>query len=348
MTTPLNTSDIAQLFAREFDVGSAERIETVTHGYLSTNWIVHTANDSFFLKQYRLPLAENDVRAIHEVIDLFEDQSIPVIKALPARNGNTVVTFNGRLYSLFPFAHGVQRHRKDLTAGEIGALGGMLAAIHRAGAELPHPLHLPLFKGWDRTLFLERANEIRAILNAKTVLDDFDRAAAAAIEYKLSKIFNDFRDPEDFDFSEYAVLHGDFHEHNVFFNDQHAITHVFDWEKTSYGPRGYELVRSMYLTCVSLETMHPEEAFKRAKTFFDAYQNEYPVSEEEFRTALEFYYIDQFYSIWIERLHYHDKIFKADELLAESIARIRFLEEYREEFARRMFNDKTLFSFITS
>ena len=103
----------------------------------------------------------------------------------------------------------------------------------------------------------------------------------------------------------------------------------------------------MYLICISIEGITAEEAFRRAKSFFDAYQKISPLTEQEFRIALECYYINQFYGIWIERLHYKEKIYKADPLLAESINRISFLEQYREELVRRMFNDKSLFSFIT-
>jgi hypothetical protein len=41
--------EITSLFEREFDYGRAERVEVVTTGYLSTNWIIHTPKNIFFL-----------------------------------------------------------------------------------------------------------------------------------------------------------------------------------------------------------------------------------------------------------------------------------------------------------
>ncbi len=337
--------EITSLFEREFDYGRAERVEVVTTGYLSTNWIIHTRDTVFFLKKYRSKFSPKEILAIHEVMRLFETEGIPIINPLPTRNEQTVFEYDNGLYSLFPYVKGKSVQRDELETGHIAALGTMLAQIHDKGGLLPNPRDLAIFNGWDRTLFLEQVNDIKKIQSAKPHLDEFDRAVHEAIEYKLSHIFGDLRVPEDFFFSEYVVMHGDFHEQNVFFDDHTAITHVFDWEKTAYGPRAFELVRSLYLVCIAADDINVEQAFARAKIFFDAYQKVLPLTEEEFRTAVEFYYVDQFYSIWIEHLHYHEKISVADKLLKESISRIQFLEQYREEFIRRMFNEKTLSNF---
>jgi Ser/Thr protein kinase RdoA (MazF antagonist) len=338
--------EITSLFEREFDYGRAERVEVVTTGYLSSNWIIHTPENIFFLKKYRSKFSPKEILAIHEVMRLFEAEGIPTINPLPTRNEQTVLGYNNGLYSLFPYVSGNSIRRDELEAVHLAALGTMLALIHDKGTLLPHPRDLAIFNGWDRTLFLEHINEIKKIQSAKPDLDEFDRAVHEAIEYKLSHIFGDLRLPEDFFFSEYVVMHGDFHEQNVFFDDQALITHVFDWEKTAYGPRAFEFVRSLYLICIAADNINAEQAFARAKIFFDAYQKRLPITEEEFRTAVEFYYVDQFYSIWIERLHYQESISVADKLLKESVSRIQFLEQYREEFVRRMFNDTKLFNLI--
>ena len=339
--------EITSLFEHEFGYGRAERVEVVTTGYLSTNWIIHTPKNIFFLKKYRSKFSSKEILAIHEVVRLFEAEGIPTINPLPTCNEQTVLEYNNSLYSLFPYISGKSIQRDQLETAHLAALGTMLALVHEKGALLPNPRDLAIFNGWNRTLFLEHVNEIKKIQSAKPELDEFDRAVHEAIEYKLSHIFGDLRLPEDFFFSEYIVMHGDFHESNVFFDDNYQISHVFDWEKTAYGPRAFELVRSLYLICITADHISAEQAFVRAKIFFDAYQKRLPITEEEFRTAVEFYYVDQFYSIWIERQHYQEKISVADNLLKESVSRIQFLEQYREEFVRRMFNDKTLFNFTT-
>lgn len=337
--------EITSLFEREFGYGRAERVEAVTTGYLSSNWIIHTPENIFFLKKYHSKRSQKDILAIHEVMRLFEAEGIPTINPLTTRNEQTVFEYNNGLYSLFPYVSGKSIQRDELETAHLAALGTMLAVIHNKGTLLPNPRDLAIFNGWDRTLFLEHVNEIKKIQSAKPALDEFDRAVHEAIEYKLSHIFGDLRVPEDFFFTEYVVMHGDFHEQNVFFDDQALITHVFDWEKTAYGPRAFELFRSLYMVCIAADNINVEQAFARAKIFFDAYQKQFPLTEEEFRTAVEFFYVDQFYSIWIERLHYQESISVADTLLKESVSRIQFLEQYREEFVRRMFNEKTLSNF---
>lgn len=345
MSKPTN-EEINALLVQNFDYGSPTTVTTIEQGYLSLNWKIIAEQGSFFLKRYRSALKALDIRSIHHAMRLFGENGIPVINPLPTRARDTVTEIDGRCFSLFPFIDGKRKDRKELEASDLEALGTMLASIHKVGTELPHPAHLPLFNGWDRTAFLEHANKIRGILSSKAVLDDFDRSASEAIEYKLSKVLGDFREPDEFEFTDYAVLHGDFHEGNVFFGETHGITHVFDWEKTCYGPRAFELVRSLNLTCASVEGIGEEEVFRRSKMFFDAYQKTFPIAESEFRTALEFYYVNQFYAVWIERLHYIHQEYQADLLLPESTRRIAFLEQYREEFTRRMFSDTRLFSFI--
>lgn len=316
--------------------GTITRVEPVHSGYLSTNWNIFTDQNSFFLKEYRPALSFDHVTAIHETMKLFGEAGITVINPLLSLTGNTVITYNNRLYSLFPFVDGKLYHRPELTPDMLSALGTMLAKIHRHGTTLSRAKHLPVFRGWDRAHFFEHTQRIKELLSTKKTRSDFDEEAAQAIDVKLSHALQDSREPGDFIFTDYVVMHGDFHEHNVFFGEDDTITHVFDWEKTAYGPRAFELVRSLYLICISLPGISPEEALERAKIVFTAYQKTFPLSETEFKTAVEFYYVDQFYAVWIERLHYFENITKADKLLTESIEHIVFLERYREDFIQKM------------
>lgn len=332
----IDNKNIELLLANAYTLTDIQKIEPVTHGYLSENWRIQLPNRNVFLKEYRSDLTLEKIEIIHEVLKRSVLSGIPTIEPLTTNTGGTIILWHGRLYSLFPFISGIHHSRPSLTSKHMHALGDMLARIHRQGAGSIPPPALPTFQGFDRQKFFEQAQKILELIAIKEVQTDFDQRAQAGLHFKMACANADPRNVTDFVFTDYTLLHGDFHEHNVFFDEHDHIMAVFDWEKTMYGPRAFELVRSLYLMCLSIENIPQTEAFTRAKIMFDAYQKGYPLAPEEFITAVEFYYVDQYYTDWIERLHYLKNIPKADQLLEESLTRIRLLRDHRKMFIKAM------------
>lgn len=309
-----------------WDVGEITDTQEVATGVLSTNWFVGTTTGRYFLKQYRFPLRER-VAEIHASKHHFAQSGIPVILPLAQPSGDTICTHEGRHYALFPRIAAIEKHRDNLSDTTIVSMGRLLGKFHRTGKGNPVVIEHDLFREWSEEQVAKIATYRAQIAKIENPTP-FDTLALQDLETKQRLIAQNQTPYASLGMQHDHLLHGDFLEHNLFFNEQDEVSHVFDFEKTQYGPRSFELLRTLFLSI--LNGKYDAAAIHKGRLFLSAYQTEYPISHEELRAGLEVFFLKSIHNTWIQKECYTLNNRRPEHFLAIEMERITYLAEHRD------------------
>jgi Ser/Thr protein kinase RdoA (MazF antagonist) len=311
--------------------------ENVDKGVLSINKIVFTHSKKYFLKQYRTSLSEKGVQEVHAVKQFFAGKGIPVILPLAHKNNATYFIFENRIYALFPFLEGRHIEREDLTPTAIKNIGIVQAKMHIIGKDIPFQVSDKL-KPWDKENFFQEKLEVVAILNTIERKSEFDVVALEAIALKENLIQKNNKAFNDFDLGPLHLVHGDFLDHNMFFNDKDEIEYIFDFEKAELCPRAFEITRSLLL--MFLQSIFNEKtrdaSYEKAKLFLDSYNSIYPINATHLRQGIEVYYLKTVHSLWIEKEHYLKNNIRTDTFLPNQMMYLKYYTEHLHEVCDRL------------
>jgi len=305
-------------------------VERVTKGFLSENYILSDGEKRYFLKKYRFNSDER-VREVHLVKKYFADGGIPVISPISDKEGNTFFLFENGYFSLFPFISDKQLERGSLTEKAVVSLGHVLGKIHVLGKDSKLTIK-ERFKPWDKENALEKIKTIESVIKDKSTPDEFDKMALESIDLKRKLILSSGVRHEDLHLPSDHLIHGDYLDHNVFFGVNDDVSYVFDFEKTDYSPRTYELFRS--LTYSFLNGTVLGEDITRAKLYLESYLKIYPTSKDELSRGLRLFYLKSIHGVWVESEHYLKENARVDEFLSNDLQRIKYLSvnyEYLED-----------------
>lgn len=300
--------------------------ERVTKGFLSENYILSDGEKRYFLKKYRFDSDER-VREVHLVKKYFADGGIPVISPISDKEGNTFFLFENRYFSLFPFISDKQLERGSLTEKAVVSLGHMLGKIHILGKDSTLTIK-ERFKPWDKENALEKIKTIESVIKTKSTPDEFDEMALESMDLKRKLILLSEVRYEDLHLPSDHLIHGDYLDHNVFFGIDDEVSHVFDFEKTDYSPRTYELFRSLMYSFLSGDIL--DEDVVRAKLYLQSYLEIYPISKDELSRGLRLFYLKSIHGVWVESEHYLKENVRVDEFLLNDLQRIKYLSETYE------------------
>lgn len=297
-------------------------VTVVEEGYLSQNYVLHTSKEKLFLKQYRDRYSGDQVKEIHKVIQFFSDKGIQSVSPIENIDKNTYFVFNSHGYCLFPFLSGTPGDRKHIAKNSIKSLAKTLAKIHLLSSD-GIPIKISREQGAiDRRKFLDAYPEIVKVIESKKQIDDFDKLALKVLKLKKSivdKSMNQMKDSKTFNTH---LLHGDYHEKNVFFDDNGDVKYIFDWEKTKIGNRLHELIRSMDYIC--LDGDYGDVNIEKARLYIQTYMGFYPFDKEDFINAIQDYYLKNAHSLWIERTHYLENSNRVDCFLENELALLNY------------------------
>jgi len=318
--------ELLKELSKSYDIELA-LLERVEKGTLSENHILICGGVKYFLKKYRFD-NEQRVADVHSSKKFFANGGIPVILPLPAVDGRTYITFGERFYALFPFVADRQLEREDLSASASVSLGEMLGQIHLRGKNAVLPVN-HFFKPWDKEKTFQKFSDIEAVIGKLPSLSDFDKLALQDLALKKKLISENSETYEELGLENDHLIHGDYLYHNVFFELEDRVSWVFDFEKTQYCPRTYEIFRSMILSFDVRDT-------GTAKRYLDSYRKIYPILTEELHKGLKLFYLATIYGTWIEDEHYLKNNTRADIFLEFGYDRLSYLSEHYEEFEKTL------------
>lgn len=297
--------------------------EKVTKGFLSDNYFLSDGANKFFLKKYRFDNS-NRVIEVHSAKKYFSDGGVPVILPIPNLEDSTFFEYDGAYYTLFPFVEGRHLEKGELTETAIISLGKMLGKIHLLGKDSKL-----VIDSWFKIKSEEKiSKEIEDVLTKISEVEqpnDFDKLALENVLMKKELLLKNTMTFESLGLSYDHLIHGDYLDHNVFFDDNDEVKWVFDFEKTDYSPRTYELFRSMIYAFLSEGVT--EDNLKNAKKYIDAYSSVYPINKDEIKKGLQLYFIKIIHRLWIEGEHYLKGNNRVDHFLFNDYRTIKYLSE---------------------
>ncbi len=306
--------------------------ERVKKGFLTENFILSDGQTRYFLKKYRSNNLER-INEIHEVKRYFANGAIPVVLPKSLSDGKTSFEYDGAYFALFPFVEGKHIEKNDINESAINSLGKMLGKIHLAGKESRLKVN-KYFNIEDKDETLKRIDEILCKIAEITIKNDFDNIAIENLQLKKELISKNTLKISDLTWKSDHLIHGDYHEQNVFFDDEDEVKWVFDFEKTIYAPRTFELFRSMSILFMTQDINR--RGLDNAKKYLKAYESIYPISEDEIRLGLQLYFVKLFHGIWVETEHYINGNTRIDHFIFNDFYRLNYLTQNLDLFTNNM------------
>ena len=324
---------IKEAVTQNYSLRGIVTIEKIDLGFLSSNYRVSNNDKEFFLKGYRYSDIEK-VKEIHTVKKFFASHGFPVILPLQNKTGKTITTIEDVHYALFPFVKGIHFNRGTIPDHIAKALGENLAMMHACTQK--HPLVIKeSFGAWSDSIALSRMDELIGIIENIKTPNAFDRLALASLKFKEDLVKKDGKPLSDFALEPYILLHGDYHEQNIFFDVSGKIKYIFDFEKATMGPRCFELWRSV--DYMFLNGDFSDERISKAITYLKAYNAKNSISKEELTNGLEIYYQRLIHSVWVEKEHYLKENTRVDHFL--ETRSVEYLSKNQEDFLDRILSE---------
>jgi Ser/Thr protein kinase RdoA (MazF antagonist) len=273
-----------------WNIGTIQSVAIPEIGTINTIRILDTDHGKFVLRIYRhhiLKRIETELRVVRWVAE----RGIPAVLPLQTCDGKGFVEYNDQFVTLLPFVSGYQVLRDQLQLGDVAQMGRFLGQVHRVLSEYPiddMPLVSVHIEPEETLAGIDRLEGlVRAVPNPH-VTD----------EYALTRLISrrewlQGRGKEDvsglFQLP-FQVVHGDFQETNVFFENG-EISALIDWDKIYTAPAVWEVIRTIHLM------LHFEPT--QSIAFLKAYQETNELSIEALDVAVHCYGLSRAYELWL-------------------------------------------------
>jgi Ser/Thr protein kinase RdoA (MazF antagonist) len=266
-------------------------------GTINRTLLVEADRGSYVLRAYR-HADRAPVEREHAIIAHVCARELPAVAPIALPGGETILECDGRFYALFPRAPGRQLPRGQLGAGDFAAMGAFLARTHQAlaGVRLEHARRRDF--AIDRAATLITVDQIADAIRARPLLDDIDRHVLQRLAARRAWIEQSPLDtPPDLSAIEQQVIHGDYQETNLFFEDG-RVAAIVDWDQTYLAPRAWEIARALHLSC--------KFAVEPCRAFIAAYREQLLLDPGELDLAARSYGLMRAYDLWLYRAIYLD------------------------------------------
>lgn len=318
------------------DVGEIIDSKRVKEGYLSNNQIIRNKSQKFFLKQYNQEHTIEKIEEIFKVSEFFYSNNIPIVLPIINNLKQLYFQFNSNIYALFPFIESQSVSRNNIKKENIISLAETLAKMHLLSSK-GIPIQINSYqKTANREKFLNTYAEIMDVLESKKQLNTFDKLALKNLKHK-KLLVEKSSEIENQSISTYFnhLLHGDYHEKNVFFDKLGNVEYIFDLDMTKIGNRLSELIRSMDFICLNTD-YESTENLEKAKLYIHTYKKIYPFKKKDFEIALREYSIKKAHSLWIESTHYLNHSSRVDHFLENEIRILNYFPKNSETFIKKL------------
>jgi Ser/Thr protein kinase RdoA (MazF antagonist) len=221
-------------------INSFRSVSRPSSGTMNETWLVDLDDDRVVLRRHRRR-HRHQVESEHAVMAKARAAGILCPAIIPTVGGTHIVEHDGRFYTLYSWAPGVQYPLRELEAAHARSMGSTLAAIHAALA--------PIAGGrpddgapYDASRF--RADMARLASHLRSRPDHLD------LVWLLDNLDSRWRwlatnpAPPAAPAGDAQVIHGDYQHTNVFF-EADAVSSVIDWDKSRTSWPTLEVIRAM-------------------------------------------------------------------------------------------------------
>ncbi|WP_220196428.1 phosphotransferase enzyme family protein [Ktedonospora formicarum] len=253
--------------------------------------LLKTIEGSYALRAYRYTPDECwRISCEHALIAYAQTHGLPVLSPLPLSNGESILEQEGHFYALFPIAPGQQIARGDLTLHEIMVMGRFLGELHQILVNYSHERVPHRSFTIDRTKTPATIDTIEKVIRSQPPGNGEDSQALSRLaERRAWLATTPSVNLEDLSSLEQQVIHGDYQETNLFFEDG-QVSAVIDWDQSYVAPRAWEVVRTLHYVC-KLEK-------NACRTFLEAYRCILPLTSTELEVAAAAYGWVRAHDLW--------------------------------------------------
>jgi len=291
-----------------WDLGTALSAAVPASGTVNRTVLLQTSAGAFVL---RISCRESwRVAWEHECIAWAADHGLPVCRPIPLPGGGTILERSGVFYALFPFALGRQVMRTELSTEHARAAGSCLARIHIAFQTFPAERTRTKNLSVDHSAALASIPNIEDAIQALPTHTETEEAALEQLAGRRAWLEQTSHLTEGLQgrlaVLPQAVLHGDYQETNLFFEDG-AVSAVIDWDQSGRAARGWEVVRALHL----MLALSPE----LCRSFLDSYRGVFPLAEDELQGAAACYGVLADSNLWVYQAAYLESNERANRFI---------------------------------
>ncbi|HEX5495280.1 MAG TPA: phosphotransferase [Mycobacteriales bacterium] len=316
--------------AASFRLGGVGQVTPIAEGLMNRNWRVATERGVFVIKQVVDVDAEQAVFQ-HRLATGLAGRGLPVPAPLPAAGGGTLARINGRIYSCYGWADGVHRRGVDLSLAECAEVGGLLAELHAALADLaPRPGPTRPEPVIETSTVKGRIDRYLGLIEQVKDPDGFDRLARRRLveRRELLERWAWLRPDEAAGCGPTGWVHGDFHHLNLLF-DAGRVAGVVDWDRVKVWPYASELARS-----ATLLFGHGDDRgldLGRVAAFAAGYRRRCELPAEAVAVAVHRLWWERLGDFWQLAWHYERGDRSCDHLFVSSSALLAWWTAHREQ-----------------
>ncbi|OAN43813.1 homoserine kinase [Chloroflexus islandicus] len=222
----LTHDDIARVLAY-YDVGELRSSRPASHGAINETAFIETTVGRFVIRRNRRHIGFQSIKLRHRLLDWLRQRGFPAPRVLPARNGDTVVILNDRVYELSVFIIGDEFNPSR--PRQLSDIGRVLASYHRAVTGFPDPPPPPPPRYLPSSLSsLTERLITRDLLGDLTVTLHWYERRIADLRRQLSD--------EAYAALPHVLIHGDIHRDNLIFRGD-AVAALIDYDQIGIDAR---------------------------------------------------------------------------------------------------------------
>lgn len=274
-------------------------------GVLNRSFVIDAVSGRYVLRGYHYT-ERGPIEHEHDLIAFAHQRGVPTLIPIALPSGAMLAVCDGLYYALFPFAAGMQRVRGTLDCADAAAMGRCLGHMHLVLGNFPHERARQLRLDMANAATFAMMDRIQQAIDAQATYGN-DEANTIAIMQGMRKYIERTPAPfEALDALPRQILHGDYHERNVFF-EQGEVSAVIDWEQALFAPRGWEIMRTLLFVW--------DLALAESVAFLDAYQRVCPLPCAELDLAARWFAWSRGHNLWVYQAVYLEGNDRARQLI---------------------------------
>lgn len=245
---------------------------------------------------------------------LVHNNHIPTSIALTNKSAQEFVEIDNKIFVIYPKIAGKVLHGKQLNEMALREVSKYLARFH----------NLPKANIRAKS---RKNSAVRKMLTEISANNDVSDILNESLELKL-KVSKQIELNNNFDalLKDQCLIHADFHNENILFNDSFQITALLDFDDAHLGNRVEDIVSFIMLGLCNEN--FSDENIARAKLFLLSY-NEYApksIDNKTLEQGLLYYLYRLTNSIFFEQKLYQDPSDISLSMLRRDIAKIKYLQ----------------------
>lgn len=246
-------------------------------GLSALNCMIKADSQALVFKKYS-STDFKDIEKIENVSLFLHENGLPV--ALPIKTDEDLLHFkvDEQFFAVYPKIAGNILHEPSLSETALHSAALIAARFHELGACCLlnlEPLNLlSVAEIYQKTL------QIRNLINKHSLGKDIDKLAEDLLDAKLNfldRLVSPAVCKKHLFFHD--LIHGDFHNENLLFNEAKQIVGILDFEEVCFGPGIEDLMSFIQFGCCN--TGFELNNMKKARFFFQSYLEKHPLSKEE-------------------------------------------------------------------